>query len=48
MGLPDSSQPITMVIVGVMMAKRWLEAHAKENSRQETRTKEQLQELDCL
>ena len=25
MGLPDSSQPITIVIVGVMMAIRWLE-----------------------
>ena len=33
MGLPDSSQPITIVIVGVMMAIRWLEAHVKENNR---------------
>ena len=41
MGLPDSSQPITIVIVGVMMAIRWLEAHVKENIRQETPTKEQ-------
>ena len=48
MGLPDSSQPITIVIVGVMMAIRWLEAHVKENNRQETPTREQLQELDCL
>ena len=48
MGLPDSSQPITIVIVGVMMAIRWLEAHVKENIRQEAPTKEQLQELDCL
>ena len=48
MGLPDSSQPITIVIVGVMMAIRWLEAHIKENNRQETPTKEHLQELDCL
>ena len=30
------------------MAIRWLEAHVKKNSRQETPTKEQLQELDCL
>ena len=48
MGLPDSSQPITIVIVGVMMAIRWLEAHVKENNREETHTKEQLQELGCL
>ena len=48
MGLPDSSQPITIVIVGIMMAKQWLEAHVKENIRQEAPTKEQLQELDCL
>ena len=48
MGLPDSSQPITIVIVGVMMAIRWLEAHVRQNNRQEAPTKEQLQELDCL
>ena len=48
MGLPDSSQPITIVIVGVMMAIRWLEAHVNENNRQEAPTKEQLLELDCL
>ena len=48
MGLPDSSQHIKIVIVGVMMAIRWLEAHVKENNRQETLTKEQLQELGCL
>ena len=48
MGLPDSSQPITIVIVEVMMAIRWLEAHVKENIRQEAPTKKQLQELDCL
>ena len=48
MGLPDSSQPITIVIVGVMMAIRWLEAHVRENNRQEAPTKEQLQKLDCL
>ena len=48
MGLLDSSQPITIVIVGVMMAIRWLEAHVKENNRQAAPTKKQLQELDCL
>ena len=30
------------------MEIRLLEAHVKENNRQETPTKEQLQELDCL
>ena len=30
------------------MAIRWLEAHVKENNRQEMPTREQLQELDCL
>ena len=48
MGLPDSSQPIMIVIVGVMMTIQWLEAHVKESNRQETPTREQLQELDCL
>ena len=48
MGLPDSSQPITKVIVGVMMAIRWLEAHVRENNRQEAPTREQLRKLDCL
>ena len=48
MCLTYSTQPITIVIVGVMMAIRWLEAQVKENNRQETPTKEQLQELDCL
>ena len=38
MVLPDSSRPITVVIVGVMMAIRWLEAHVKENNRQEAPT----------
>ena len=37
MGLPDSSQPVTIVIVGVMMAIRWMEAHVRENNRQEAR-----------
>ena len=31
-----------------MMAIRWLEARAKENNRQETTTKEQLERDDCL
>ena len=48
MGLPDSSWPIKIVIVGVMMAIRWLEAHVSENNRQEAPTREQLQKLDCL
>ena len=48
MGLPDSSQPIKIVIVGVMMAIQWLEAHVKENNRQEAPTREQLQKMDCL
>ena len=42
MGLPYSSQPITIVIVGVMMAIRWLEAHVKENNKHEAPTREQL------
>ena len=48
MGLPDSSQPITIVLVGVMMVIRWLEAHVRENNRQEAPTREQLRKLDCL
>ena len=32
MGSPGSSQPITKVIVGVMMTIHWLEAHVKENN----------------
>ena len=48
MGLPDSSQPITIVIVGVTMVIRWLEAHVRENNRQEAPTREQLRKLDCL
>ena len=48
MGLPDSSRPITIVIVGVMMGIRWLEAHVRENNKQEAPTREQLQTLDCL
>ena len=48
MGLPESSQPVTIVIVGVMMALRWLEAHVRENNRQEAPTREQLRKLDCL
>ena len=37
-----------IVIVEVMMAIRWLEAHVIENNRQKVPTKEQLQELDLL
>ena len=48
MVLPDSSQPIKIVIVGVMIAIRWLEAYIMENNREETPTREPLQELDCL
>ena len=48
MGLPDSSRTITIVIGGVMMAIRWLEAHVKEKNRQEALTREQLQKLVCL
>ena len=40
MVLPDSSQPLMIMIVGVMMAIRWLEAHVKENNRQEGPTRE--------
>ena len=47
MGLPDSSHPITIVIVGVMMAIQWLEFRVRANNSQETHTKEKLQELDC-
>ena len=49
MGLLDSSQPITIVIVGVMMATRRLEAHVKENNKKKAAPKkEKLEELDCL
>ena len=48
MSLPDSSRPITIVIVGVMMTIQWLEALVKKNNRQEAPTREQLQKLDCL
>ena len=48
MGLPDSSQPIPTVIIGAMMAIRWLDAHVRENNRQEAPTKDQLEEIDCL
>ena len=48
MGLADSSQPITKVMVGVMMAIQWLKAHVKVNNRQEAPTKEQFDELNGL
>ena len=44
MGLPDSSQPIMIVILGVMMAIPWLEANVKENNRQEAPMKDRFQE----
>ena len=44
---PDSSQPVTIVIVGFMMAVRWLEARVREYNRQELSTKEQLEKLKC-
>ena len=47
MGLPDSSQRITIIVVGVMMAIKWLEAHVGEKNRQKAPTKEQLEELNC-
>ena len=46
--LPDSSQPIPKVIVGTLMAIRWLEVHDRKNNWQEAPTKEQLEELDSL
>ena len=48
MGLPDSLHSIMIVIVRVTMAIRWLKAHVKENNRQVARTREQLEEIDCL
>ena len=48
MGLPDSSRPIMIVIVGIMRAIRWLDAHAKENNRHKAPTREQLQKQYCL
>ena len=47
-GLPDSSQKITVIIVGVMMAIKWLEAYVGGNKSQEAPTKEELEELNCL
>ena len=37
-----------ILIVGVMMAIRWLESHVKKNNRPDTPKKEQLQEVHCL
>ena len=48
MGLPDSLRPITILIVGVLMAIRWQEAHVKTSKRQEVPTREQLQNLDLF
>ena len=46
MGLPGLSRPITIVIMGIMMAIRWLETHVRENNGQEAPTREHLQKLD--
>ena len=43
MGLPDSSEPIKIVIVGVT-----LETQSREINRQEPTTKEKSEKLDCL
>ena len=48
MGLSDSSQPIIIVIIGVMLPIRWLEAQIRGNNRQEAPTREQSVKLDCL
>ena len=48
MGLPDSSQPITIVIFRVVMAIQWLEVHVKENNQRGAPIKEHLNELSCL
>ena len=48
MGSPDSSQRIAIIVVGVMMAIRWLEAHKGENNRQGAPTKKQLDKINCL
>ena len=45
MDLPDSSRPITIVRVGVMMAIRWLEAHVRENKRKEAPTRNKSRNL---
>ena len=42
MALQDSLQSITVILVGIMMAIRWLEAHVRAGS------SEHLEELDCL
>ena len=46
MCLPDSSQPITIVIIGVMMAIRWLKARIKKNN--QGSIKDQLEKYYCL
>ena len=46
MSLPDSSQPVTIIIVGVMEI-RPIEAHVRAKNIHEASTKEQLEELSC-
>ena len=46
MELPDSSQRITIVIVGFMMVIQRPQAHVKESNQKEVPTKEQLEKLD--
>ena len=46
MSLPDSSQPVTIIIVGVMEIRQ-IEAHVRAKNRHEASTKEQLEESSC-
>ena len=48
MGLPDSSQPATIVITEVMIAIGWLKAHVRDNNTQEASIEEQLEEFRGL
>ena len=48
MDLAESSQIVTIMIFGVVMAARWLEAHVGENNRQEAPSKKQFEELECV
>ena len=47
LGLPDSWQPVTIIVLGVMMAVKGLEITTGENTRQEASRKEQPEELSC-
>ena len=48
MFLSDPAQPVTMIIVGVIMTLRWLEVHVRDKIRREAVNREQLEELNCL